>query len=149
MTQRPFYRSRLFWLGLPGLVFLLWGWLAVPLSTTGVGWSKGRYDIVICDVSRVVRISFGEIFISRSAENLPETGLTFSQNSNWELPEAQSRVFPAAYDREVFEEPDYFYYDCFYLAYWWLILFYLLLWAAVALVWQRRKSRLLKLHAAP
>ncbi len=26
MNPRPFYRSRLFWLGLPGLVFLLWGW---------------------------------------------------------------------------------------------------------------------------
>lgn len=25
---RPWYRSRLFWLGLPGLVFMLWLWLA-------------------------------------------------------------------------------------------------------------------------
>ncbi len=25
---RPWYRSRLFWLGLPGLVFLVWLWLA-------------------------------------------------------------------------------------------------------------------------
>lgn len=25
---RPWYRSRLFWLGLPGLVFMLWAWLA-------------------------------------------------------------------------------------------------------------------------
>jgi hypothetical protein len=27
MPLRPFYRSRLFWLGLPGLVFLLWAWV--------------------------------------------------------------------------------------------------------------------------
>jgi hypothetical protein len=26
MAPRPFYRSRLFWLGIPGLVFLLWAW---------------------------------------------------------------------------------------------------------------------------
>ena len=33
MMMRPFYRSRLFWLGVPGLVFLLWVW-----------WDSGRYD---------------------------------------------------------------------------------------------------------
>ena len=27
MTPRPFHRSRLFWLGLPGLIFLTWVWL--------------------------------------------------------------------------------------------------------------------------
>ena len=27
---RPWYRSRLFWLGLPGLVFLLWLWWFFP-----------------------------------------------------------------------------------------------------------------------
>ena len=27
MMIRPWYRSRLFWLGLPGLVFLLWAWV--------------------------------------------------------------------------------------------------------------------------
>ena len=37
---RPWYRSRLFWLGLPGLLFLLWAWLAFTDSVIQWRWSR-------------------------------------------------------------------------------------------------------------
>ena len=39
---RPFYRSRLFWLGVPGVVFLLWGWWDSERHYTEVSWVKPR-----------------------------------------------------------------------------------------------------------
>jgi hypothetical protein len=35
-APKPFYRSRLFWLGMPGFVFLSWLWVCLPDSSGSV-----------------------------------------------------------------------------------------------------------------
>jgi hypothetical protein len=60
VNQRPFYRSRSFWFGLPGLVFLLWGWWdsgkrysemawVMPNSFVAIYQHQGRVCFVITD----------------------------------------------------------------------------------------------------
>ena len=59
---RPFYRSRLFWLGMPGLVFLIWGWRdsethyteftwASSRSLVGIYQHEGRIGLMVTDVA--------------------------------------------------------------------------------------------------
>jgi len=42
-APRPFYRSRLFWLGVPGLAFLLWCWTAFAGDPVAMAWSDGNH----------------------------------------------------------------------------------------------------------
>ena len=44
--RKRFWRSRLFWLGVPGLVFLLWVSIAVPQTFNSLSWETARYQIV-------------------------------------------------------------------------------------------------------
>jgi hypothetical protein len=41
MTVRRFYRSRLFWLGVPGLVFLVWAWWDSGGYVSNARWVRG------------------------------------------------------------------------------------------------------------
>ena len=42
MIARPVYRSRLFWLGVPGLVFLLWVWWDSGGRVSYAKWVRGN-----------------------------------------------------------------------------------------------------------
>jgi hypothetical protein len=153
---RPWYRSRLFWLGLPGLLFLLWGWLADPLAVSGVTVTLGDYRLTVGDWSRVGRISW-EVY--GSGGRLSAQGIrTFSGRLGGSVPVDEGEVrdrqaFPPAFRYEVQEDhstpvglrriPQV------RVAYWLLLLLYLPAWGALLAGWQRRKSRLLNLHAAP
>lgn len=43
----PWYRSRLFWFGLPGFLFLCWMWAGYQTSLVHVGWNvpAGNYSV--------------------------------------------------------------------------------------------------------
>ena len=64
MTMRPFYRSRLFWLGVPGLVFLLWVW-----------WDSGKYESMARwirgEVGDTVRVTGGLVEWQRETNTEP------------------------------------------------------------------------------
>jgi hypothetical protein len=159
-VPRPFYRSRLFWLGLPGLVFLLWTWWDSGQHFSGVTWQRPSETIEInVAAGRLCMVSYRDpdegagqlpapvqysvdrrVMITAS---LPEAGVRPRQ---FDTPRAIERLtgsaeddpFGASYETRGIE-----------VACWLLLLVYLFLWSTALLTWQRRKSRLLKLHAAP
>ena len=55
---RPWYRSLAFYLGLPGFLFLLWGWFAAPLHYRSVRMTMGEYCLTLADEGRLARIEW-------------------------------------------------------------------------------------------
>jgi hypothetical protein len=53
--REGFYRSRLFWLGVPGLVFLLWVWWDSGRYRNYAEWTRGKQDHVVWVVEGYVR----------------------------------------------------------------------------------------------
>ncbi len=149
MHPRPWYRSHLFWLGLPGLVFLLWGWLGSCRQDSGARWSDAAAGFSVSDSART--LSFRR-FTDLSGSGLPNgAGLRGFSTWTWgdNRKHAELPWFPKALEFSREEVPlDYRAWTVSF-AYWSLELLYLLFWTATLLVWQRRKSRLLKLHSAP
>ena len=149
---RPWYRSVLCWLGIPGLLFLLWGWLADPMAGSGVTMTLGNFRLTVGDWSRVGRASW-EVY--GSGGRLSAQGI---RTSSYRLGSDQGefrdqQVFAPAFRYEVREDdstpvglrriPQV------RVAYWLLLMLYLSAWGALLAGWQRRKTRLLKLQAAP
>ncbi|WP_341407860.1 hypothetical protein [Luteolibacter soli] len=52
---RPWYRSRLFWLGLPGLLFLVWGWIDRSPSSSLTA-TVGTADLSVGNESGSLRV---------------------------------------------------------------------------------------------
>jgi hypothetical protein len=151
MPSRPFYRSRLFWLGLPGLVFLLWLWLEnarddlffghtkitgpVEASTRGIGSFDGSVYYV------TIKTTFG-------VSGPEEVGFHASSEGGLEPNEPMTLfAFPPF---GIFQRKSEGHeYRNVMLAWWAVILTYSLAWLVTLAWWQRRKARLLKLHATP
>ena len=55
---RPWYRSRLFWLGIPGLVFLLWSWFAYPRRGMDLIWAGTDRWMCLRDNGRHIFIAY-------------------------------------------------------------------------------------------
>jgi hypothetical protein len=144
----PFHRSRLFWLGLPGLVFLLWAWLGSPLNLR-VRISIGDYILRVGGEDRALKVDW-EVY---GSGHLAAPGLRFYKGGMYagDIDTEGQRFFPKALRYDVRK---YHYHlgvrsiPEVKLAYWFLLLFYMMIWLLVLTVWQRRKFRLLKLHAA-
>lgn len=145
----PFHRSRLFWLGLPGLVFLLWAWLGSPLNLQ-VRISIGDYILRVGGEDRALKVDC-EVY---GSGHLAAPGLRFYKGGMYagDIDTEGQRFFPKALRYDVRK---YHYHlgvrsiPEVKLAYWFLLLFYMTIWLLVLTVWQRRKSRLLRLHTAP
>lgn len=135
----PFYRSRLFWLGLPGLAFLLWLWGVDPFSTVTL--DRGTSRVTVSTGRRQVRI-----VTYTSAAPISVAGHTGTAHRPLPAP-----LFPPAVKRTVLVVDSGSGVRATYLsvASWLLLLVYLGVWAALLTGWQRRKSRLLKAAAAP
>ena len=137
---RPWYRSRLFWLGLPGLVFLLWAWLANVredfhlnyLALSGPGEIKG-WD---------VGSSLGSIYHSRlksaygfGSRSKSKPGLHFFH-------EALEPDEPTIYfSRRPFGTVHNGDYREVWVAWWAIVLGYGITWSGALIGWQRRKAR--------
>lgn len=134
------YRSRLFWLGLPGLLFLLSGWFLFPQTSTEIGWGWPDQQFWVGDRS-------GELVIASVQD--PSSGLSigFLADGRFHLPPSEAMYFPGAVRREklVFAP---ILLTTVSFGYWLLLLGYLAIWLPILAIWQRRKSRLLKLHSA-
>jgi hypothetical protein len=138
--KKPFYRSRLFWLGVPPLVFLVWCWV-VSFDFSKAFGMGGR--------------GYGFSFISRDGAIQPHAGLGFPQEFWFErhsepLGSGGGTWFPPAIRlAKASEDPFDADNQPFTVAYWAVIILYLPAWLGSHLWWQRRTSRLLKLHVAP
>lgn len=149
MTPHPFYRSRLFWLGLPGLVFFLWLCLGNPQNRK-VKLAHGDYFATVGGHYRAMRIEWEsrEWIMQRT----PGLQIFRAGQSPGDVDKEEKRFFPRAIRHDV-REYEYYLQSRLIpqvsLAYWFLLLIYLALWLPFLAYWQHRKARLLKLHASP
>lgn len=139
-TIRPWYRSRLFWLGVPGLVFLMWGWLANVRNDFHVRHTAWRgSDLLGWDIGT----SLGSIYYSRSESN-PGRGSTFKLGFNTfheTLDPDEPTVYFPVRPFGIVREPDY---EEVWVAWWMMVVSYTLFWLGGLVGWQRRKVRLKK-----
>ncbi|MEK7951635.1 hypothetical protein [Luteolibacter soli] len=135
---RPFYRSRLLWFALPGLLFLLSGWLNDPDYNHGIRLTLGDHILRIADEGRTLCIDPGTYrpgkwtapgFSSYRRYNQP--GL----RPNW------YRLFSQPFHHEDRSNSTYTGW-MIHLAYWPIILLYATLLLVTLSWWQRRKTRL-------
>lgn len=136
MTPRPFYRSRLFWLGLPGLVFLLWGWWLSLGHYSGAGFGGGQ--------NWVIGQMGGEVIARWDADGGPDWVEFGAAHRDMKEGEAQEMkgMLPAV--REMFPS-----YRIVFIPYYWPVLAYTATWLLTLAWWQRRKTRMMKLHTEP
>lgn len=144
LMNRPFYRSLLFWFGLPGLVFLLWGWQDSGKAVRTMTWN-GR------GAARQVDQWNGSIRVLYVADPAlyggPMHRFSFHRS---EMPAAyrdKRRLGPLVFAPlfPSLESPR----AAPRISYWVVFFLYLMTWIVALAAWQRRKARLLKLHAAP
>jgi tRNA uridine 5-carboxymethylaminomethyl modification enzyme len=134
------YRSRLFWVGLPGLLLLLSGWFLFPQTSTEIGWGWPDQQIWVGDRS-------GELVIASVQDPSSRLSIGFLADGRSHLPPSEVMYFPGAFRREkLIFTPIILTTASF--GYWLLLLGYLAVWLPILAFWQRRKSRLLKLHSA-
>ena len=157
---RPWHRSRLFWLGIPGLLFLLWAWRSSNLtchqltlgswqltSTQGkaLAWSMQA------DIGHDLWLDYhtAEVFTEWIAPNSPPRApIIVPMAAAYPIPPDQQCWFPAAKWQAVDLNAGT-YHRLLVLPYWLLAGGYAVGWTGVMVAWQRRKARLVKASAAP
>lgn len=145
---RPWYRSRLFWLGVMGLVFLLWLWvdsmrydtmIDVYWKDHGWGFFSAFSELKAGAAIDPFFVPTGgldfEVFRSRVylGPDVDYTSVDPFENSIWPGTLAEA-MFPGALGRPSAVHT-------LGLAYWLITLVYLSGWAGSLIVWQRWKRR--------
>jgi hypothetical protein len=157
---RPWYRSRLFWLGLPGLLFLCWAWnrsnstRAITHLGPSSGWAGSGHGNFLWFRVRTK----GDELIGLDLRNgqASEEQYFNSSSPKYAVPRGSTVTSPVSPAPPWFPEPRWqaarlaagtsLYAS---LPYWLLIVGYATLWLGGLAFWQRRKARLLKRHTAP
>jgi hypothetical protein len=140
---RPWYRSRLFWFGLPGVIALLWGWLAFPQASTVIRWQSWETQYWCADRSGVFAVGIVRDKSTGFQRFSYETDL-----HDRGLASEETQFFPTAGRRELLSFEDWSQ-NSLSCSYWLLLLVYFAAWLTILCFWQRRKARLMKLCAAP
>jgi hypothetical protein len=157
-APRPFYRSRLFWLGMPGVLFLLWAWgrsnvvrHKANLGQSGWVWSsQGKlcwHDVNVAAGAWEVTVDYreGTLSVNPQEEFVTRCGFGLS-------PSLISRTTVMIADRRWFPPPRWEVrqldasssYRLISLPYWMMTGGYAVLWLGGLSAWQRRKSRVWK-----
>ena len=142
---RPWYRSRLFWLGLPGLVFLLWGWADSTRFLSIVKWQSKGVVLGFQSCGNSLRIdSFHCLDPGRPSD------LTCDRVPISRLPLAvEHRLFPTAVRfGSIHDASNASTTRMLVIAYWVKISAYTAVWIACLAYWQRHKARLNRRAAA-
>lgn len=166
---RSWYRSRLFWLGIPGLLFLLWGWGQSNVNRTRFlvrpGWiasSHGRlfwYDVVAGysldhQVTYEALVDFREGQVQVIAR--PGIGVNivcgvparrFHPYSLPVKPKEHCWFPPLRWESKRFDAS--LYYRWVAVPYWMVTGGYATLWLGGLSAWQRRKARFMKALSPP
>ena len=157
MSPRSFYRCILFWLGLPGLMFLMWFWF--PGTGFTVTWVGAKDRIVIASGGGTIGATYQKFTVSRSSRLaflLPPTGFTFEPRVHQLDPLegvvgaprlTMHQLFPPALQESHIRGGTWA--SNLTFAVWLLGLLYLPIWFGIVALWQRRNARLLKLHSLP
>lgn len=119
------YRSRLFWFGLPGLLGLLWIWFGNVRKATAVCWGNSHTEYCLGWEQGVV----GFVINKGGPPNVGFHGYHHDLPSDWEI-----QIFAPA----LWLDDDRF---GIYIGDWVLVSIYLIIWIAALIFWQRRKHR--------
>lgn len=136
---RPRHRSRVFWLGIPGLLFLLWGW---------IDWSSPPSMAVRIGTSRLTVGNWAGVLRMVWVTDPGGSGFAISSRTGTRAPDLIN-PFPPAIRHSRVNLPGGNRFMTVSIAYWFLILLYLPLWLGVAAGWQRHKVRLPRSPATP
>ncbi len=117
------FRSRAFWFGVLGLVFLLWGWWISLGHWSAAGLGGAR----VWGIGQLV----GEVFAMWNSEGGPEWGSFLAEHD--EMSELQVRAWRETIRRE--NDPTYRY---VFILYPWVVLAYVAGWAGLV-IWRKRK----------
>ena len=137
---RPWYRSRLFWLGLFPLIFMLWAWrdseeyvtfLSIESKLMVVG--LGTIQSNVCLEFFSIDHGGGKIFANRYPVT-DDSGDPYKVLLGW--------GFPKAMEADLIGDDSY---DVTYrwinIAWWFIASIYLTLWLTSLCWWQRRKGK--------
>lgn len=131
----PWYRSRLFWFGLAGLLLLLVGWGAPPRGYAAVEFDFHRYTIVISKSNSAINASYnGHEFRNP----------TLAHPAPWRVHSAKSPsgVYPKIFGAAIStgEGPMG---SSISIGLWFIVALYAVAWLGVMGWWRRRRHRLM------
>ena len=139
--RKSFWRSRLFWLGVPGFVFLVWLWF-VQLE---------RYQCVDLAVGdRPLSVTLGGGSINWYQDQFSSAGTWIQFSSHPVLDSSERNLFPLAWQSEEWiphisghsEAPKTHISNR--LAIWCILLVYLVFWGGISISWHCRKQKKFK-----
>lgn len=145
---RPWYRSRLFWLGLAGLVFMLWLWLAKADQSFFFGHNAitGPNE----ETTRSIGSFDSSIFLSTSINHHHGGARVLGFRGFKEALDPDDPViyFPIRPFGSISKATYLGYTHAIWLAWWAVITAYTAIWLGAVAGWQRRKGRLSRRAAA-
>ncbi|MEK7951665.1 hypothetical protein [Luteolibacter soli] len=151
--MRPFYKARLFWCGVPGLVFLLWVWWDSGGYESRLKWNRGwgfrevRVERGMMGYMRLIDPTAGPgVKGELSADRLP-----FPEDDGtggWKGRARKFDFFPTAFEKTVMEvEPSagviVDWVDS-RLALWAAVAGYGVVWLGMVFAWQWRRRRVMR-----
>ena len=135
---RPFYRSRLFWLGGPGMIFLLWVWFVAQkewtlvwtdrLSSTSLVYEPGVVGIIRTTMSPDYDVIYSDLGFQQLSNTVAPKDLEYF---GWSLSWSTEAPFDPRIRTSRLSVP-----------LWLLTPLYTACWLGSVLWWQRRKARL-------
>ncbi|MEK7951664.1 hypothetical protein WKV53_14195 [Luteolibacter sp. Y139] len=146
--MRAFYKSRLLWCGVPGLVFLVWAWWDSGRNADEVSWRQGRHSHIVMVTSGAVwwqdtrdeesnsvaeLVYVGRVaMVDRARGTVRERGFEFPEAYSWTC-----EVTPFGEGEEVR--------TCeLWVALWLMVLGYVGVWLGVVFAWRWRKRRVMR-----
>lgn len=138
---RPWYRSRLFWLGVPGFAFLIWAWLGQLrhywyLSFTQVDGPVSASTWALESYAGAVSLGWSSHSFGISGPS--SVGWDWSkENLDADEPTIYHTEFPFGISYEPLGGYDYAWID------WWMLAaLYATAWLVAQLAWRRRRRRM-------
>ncbi len=152
---RPWYRSRLFWLGIPGLVFMLWLWLVKAHEsftfghTSITGPTETTTRSIFASADSIYEITYRKK--NNHSLGSPPRGFYWGgvYGPSGHLVRLEPLTWPPPRPFGIFrDEDERREYREIWLAWWVVISAYTTVWFGAVAVWQRRKARLSRRAAA-
>ncbi|RYD33942.1 MAG: hypothetical protein EOP87_10105 [Verrucomicrobiaceae bacterium] len=134
MTSRSFHRSRLFWLGLPGLIFLAWVWLGTRPHFFWM--QKGTPAAIV-----LLGTDSGSYRIAWTRRLSPQIHFTVTGIRSRSSTQDPAPLFPPAFSHLTDESPGIRRSSEVRIAHWLAVAIYLALWLTTCALWQHRKHR--------
>ncbi len=153
---RPFHRSLLFWLGLPGLLFLIWAWhdsqshltdFARGRRTDADGWFHWQGGLTVAHAN-VEKGDFSTFLLNDSSFAVQELSSSqfpivdqpwrFNRGEKWDDYDWEGTLRPSIRTGSTPRGSDWW---SVFIPHWLMILGYLVAWGGIAVWWRLRVKR--------